>query len=496
MNKYELLETIGEGAYGVVIKARCRESGQLVAIKRFKESDEDELVRKTTLREVKILRSLKEETYVVKLLEAFRRKGRLYLVFEYVGKNLLELLEEHANGIPEPQLRRMVLSMLLSVHACHNNGVIHRDIKPENLLVNTDNTLRLCDFGFARNYTPGAKDLTDYVATRWYRSPELLLGTTDYSLPSDLFAAGCIMAELVDGQPLFPGESEIDQMHLIQKMLGPFTPQQQEAFSRNRSFAGQQLYPGPVETTLERKFSHRLSKPGLHLLKSLLSVDPAKRLTVIEALHHPYFEGLIEELCPQVPPLPTEGKSHTPTPDQRPSTRGAGDGGRRRSASKQSVGSHDASEAMPSIVSRPQSSGLTTQDPLGPTANIRNMGASRAAPTTSTPTYNAPQHSFGAVHRTGSGQRRNQAPLPKPARPPTDPLDQTEAPLSQPLYQAPNRQQPQGSLPRLHGLPPSGNGPAPPHGGVYPTAYNPFLTQSNRRGPSMPPQGGVGPRYM
>jgi cyclin-dependent kinase-like len=420
MNKYELLETIGEGAYGIVIKARNKETGELVAIKRFKESEEDEMVRKTTLREVKILRALKEEQYIVRLNEAFRRKGRLYLVFEYVGKNLHELLEEQPNGVPEKELRRMIFAVLLSMRSCHANGIIHRDIKPENLLVHSvDGTLRLCDFGFARPFTAGMNDLTDYVATRWYRSPELLLGTSDYGLPSDLWAVGCIMAELIDGQPLFPGERELDQMHLIQKLLGNFTDVQNGVFARNTRFAGSALLQiTRTETTLDRKFGKRLSKPGLALLRSLLVIDPAQRLSATEALQHPYFEGLAMELCPQLatslcapaPPVATRPSSVPKA--TTPVDAGAGDHvssqpKRRTSANVNAERDVPVDGSMPAL-GRPQSSGLS-QAPLGQKAmpipepaprDQQPMGGGYGGRTASQPAQNV-------AGRTAQSQLRN-----------------------------------------------------------------------------------------
>lgn len=241
MNKYEVISVVGEGAYGVVLKCRNRESGDHVAIKKFKESEEDDVVRKTTLREVKILRMLRHSN-IVSLREAFRRKGKLYLVFEFVQRNLLEVLEEHPGGIPSEMVRRYVFQLCLAIEYCHRNNVIHRDIKPENLLIGEGNLLKLCDFGFARLMPVAAGGeptaLTDYVATRWYRAPELLLGSVDYSLAVDLWAIGCIMGELTDGNPLFPGDTEIDQLYIIQQCLGPLTSAQMEMFLRNPRFAG------------------------------------------------------------------------------------------------------------------------------------------------------------------------------------------------------------------------------------------------------------------
>lgn len=215
MNKYEILSIVGEGAYGIVYKARNKETQEIIAIKKFKEGDEDEIVKKTTLREVKMLRLLKQQN-IVQLKEAFKRKQRLYLVFEYVEKNLLEILEEKPTGLNPESVRNYIYQLLKAIEYCHRFNVIHRDIKPENLLINPANgDLRLCDFGFARILSPNSKTpLTDYVATRWYRSPELLLGD-NYGKEVDIWAIGCIMGEISDGDPLFPGESEIDQLFCI-----------------------------------------------------------------------------------------------------------------------------------------------------------------------------------------------------------------------------------------------------------------------------------------
>jgi cyclin-dependent kinase-like len=168
MNKYEVLGIVGEGAYGVVLKCRNKETAEIVAIKKFKESDDDEILRKTTLREVKVLRMLRHNN-IVSLKEAFKRKQKLYLVFEYVEKNLLEALEEQPAGLDPELVRLYTFQLVQAIHWCHSNSVIHRDIKPENLLINMrSKTLKLCDFGFARVLSKSSEELTDYVATRYY----------------------------------------------------------------------------------------------------------------------------------------------------------------------------------------------------------------------------------------------------------------------------------------------------------------------------------------
>ncbi len=165
MESFELLGTIGEGTYGVVLKARHKESGQIVAIKKFKESEQDEQVRKTALREVRILRQLRQEN-IVTLIEVFRRKKRLYLVFEYVESTLLEELERRPEGLEPLDVKKIMWQLVRGVDYLHSHQVIHRDVKPENLLLSRSGILKLCDFGFARTLAgPGAR-YTDYVSTR------------------------------------------------------------------------------------------------------------------------------------------------------------------------------------------------------------------------------------------------------------------------------------------------------------------------------------------
>lgn len=298
MNKYEILGTVGEGAYGVVLKCRNKINNEIVAIKKFKESEEDESVRKTTIREVKILKMLRHPN-IVSLKEAFRRKGKLNLVFEYVEKNLLEVLEERPRGLDVDIVRRFVYQLCKSIDFCHQNGIIHRDIKPENLLINPDHSLRLCDFGFSRTVQQGHslsnESLTSYVATRWYRAPELLVGTNRYTTAVDLWAIGCIMGELFSGEALFPGDSEIDQLHIIQEIIGPLIPEHLQLFVNNPRFQGYSFPRGVKPETLRKKYHGIAPKMGIRFMHDIMQMNPRKRMTAAECLQHPYFEGLATE---------------------------------------------------------------------------------------------------------------------------------------------------------------------------------------------------------
>ena len=290
-NKYEVLGVVGEGAYGIVYKCKNKETGKYVAIKKFKEVGDD-LVKKTMKRELKMLQRLHHPN-VVEFQDAFRRKGNLFLVFEFVDKNLLELLQEHPNGLDPNLIRHLIYQLCKSIKYLHEQNIIHRDIKPENLLITDKMESKLCDFGFARLVSETNEKLTDYVATRWYRAPELLLSQGSYGKEVDYWAIGCIMGELVDGNPLFPGENELDQIHCIQKVLGNLTENQEEMFYSNPLFNGKNLLNVTKPETLEKRYYGKFSKKAISFMKGLLALDPKKRLNGNTVFKHAYFEKLV-----------------------------------------------------------------------------------------------------------------------------------------------------------------------------------------------------------
>uniref|UniRef100_A0A8C1JH81 Cyclin-dependent kinase-like 5 n=1 Tax=Cyprinus carpio TaxID=7962 RepID=A0A8C1JH81_CYPCA len=307
MNKFEVLGIVGEGAYGVVLK--CRHKVRYVYAGTCWSNEE---VKETTLRELKMLRTLKQDN-IVELKEAFRRRGKLYLVFEYVEKNMLELLEELPNGAPPDKVRSYICQLIKAIHWCHKNEIVHRDIKPENLLISSNDILKLCDFGFARNLSEGSDaNYTEYVATRWYRSPELLLGAP-YGKAVDMWSVGCILGELSDGQPLFPGESEIDQLFTIQKVLGPLPPEQMKLFYNNPRFAGLRFPSVSHPQTLDRRYLGIINGLMLDLMKNLLCLNPTERFLTEQCLNHPVFQGLRGPERPAAPsPTPPRSSKRKP----------------------------------------------------------------------------------------------------------------------------------------------------------------------------------------
>ena len=302
-NKYEILGIVGEGAYGIVYKCRNKYTNEIVAIKKFKEIHDD-IVKKTMKRELKVLQKLKHEN-IVEFKEAFKNKSKLYLVFEYVEKNLLEVLEQYPNGLDQKIIKILIFQLCKAVNYLHKNNIIHRDIKPENLLISKDFNLKVCDFGFARNFSCNSSSynlnnnsendlkLTEYVATRWYRAPELLIDNGKYGPEIDYWAIGCLMGELIDGNPLFPGENELDQIHCIQKILGNFNKKLNDIFYQNPIFYGKSLLNVIKPQTLEKRYLGKMSKIGIDFLKGLLEIDPNKRLKSEMLFNHPYFKELI-----------------------------------------------------------------------------------------------------------------------------------------------------------------------------------------------------------
>ncbi|XP_039554068.1 cyclin-dependent kinase-like 1 isoform X2 [Passer montanus] len=283
MERYEKLGKVGEGSYGVVFKCRNKDTGQIVAIKKFLESEEDPVIRKIALREIRVLKQLKHPN-LVRLLEVFRRKRRLHLVFEYCEHTVLQELHKHPRGVPEYLVKSITWQTLQAVNFCHKHNCIHRDVKPENILITKHSVIKLCDFGFARILTGPSDYYTDYVATRWYRCPELLVGDTQYGPAVDVWAIGCVFAELLSGLPLWPGRSDADQLYLIRRTLGDLIPRHQQVFSTNQFFSGEPL---------EVKFPN-VSYSALALMKGCLRMDPAERQSCEQLLQHPYFDSFRE----------------------------------------------------------------------------------------------------------------------------------------------------------------------------------------------------------
>nr|XP_043902816.1 serine/threonine-protein kinase MAK isoform X7 [Solea senegalensis] len=285
MNRYTTLRQLGDGTYGSVQMGRSNESGELVAIKRMKRKfySWEECMN---LREVKSLKKLNHAN-VVKLKEVIRENDHLYFVFEYMKENLYQLMKDRRKLFPESVIRNISFQILQGLSFIHKHGFFHRDMKPENVLCMGPELVKIADFGLAREIR-SKPPYTDYVSTRWYRAPEVLLRSSIYSSPIDLWAVGCIMAELYTLRPLFPGNSEVDEIFKICQVLGTVKKMDwpegyQLATAMNFRFP--QCVPTHLKTLIPNA-----SQEAIALMKDMLQWDPKKRPTAVQALRYPYFQ--------------------------------------------------------------------------------------------------------------------------------------------------------------------------------------------------------------
>ncbi|XP_063772769.1 serine/threonine-protein kinase ICK isoform X2 [Pseudophryne corroboree] len=284
MNRYTTFKQLGDGTYGSVLLARSTESGELVAIKKMKRKfySWEECMN---LRELKSLRKL-HHANVIKLKEVIRENDHLYFVFEYMKENLYQLMKDRNKLFPESTIRNIMYQILQGLAFIHKYGFFHRDLKPENLLCMGPELVKIADFGLARE-TRSRPPYTDYVSTRWYRAPEVLLRSTSYNSPIDIWAVGCIMAEIYTLRPLFPGSSEIDTIFKICQVLG--TPKKTDwpegyQLASTMNFRWPQCVPNNLKTLIPNA-----SSDGIQIMRDMLQWDPKKRPTASKALRHPYF---------------------------------------------------------------------------------------------------------------------------------------------------------------------------------------------------------------
>lgn len=285
MEKYETIDSLGEGTFAVVTKARELETGEIVAIKKLKKkySSWQECV---DMREIKSLNKLKNHENIIKLKQMTWLDNILHMVFEYMEKNLYEMITQRQNKkFTEAQIRCIMWQVLQGVAYMHKYGFFHRDLKPENLLVNGE-SVKIADFGLAREIR-SLPPYTDYVSTRWYRAPECILKSTNYSSPVDIWAAGSIMAELYNFKPVFAGNSEKEVLFRMCAVLG--TPNS-TTWQEGMSLAKKVDLKFPVSTGMP--FSQvvpEASKDAVDLMSEMLKWDPYKRGTASSLLQHPFF---------------------------------------------------------------------------------------------------------------------------------------------------------------------------------------------------------------
>mmetsp|Transcript_36739 Transcript_36739/g.57713 ORF Transcript_36739/g.57713 Transcript_36739/m.57713 type:complete len:438 (-) Transcript_36739:139-1452(-) len=298
---YEKLNKIEEGTFGIVFRAKDRQTNEIVALKQVKMEREKEGFPVTSLREFKLLMALNHENVVNVKEIVVGKKNRFFIVMEYLPHDLKALMEVMPSRFSPSEVKCLLLQLLRAIAYLHDQQwVIHRDLKASNILLNNRGILKVADFGLAREYGSPLKEYTSLVVTLWYRSPELLLGCTKYRCEPDMWSVGCIFAELLQHKPLFPGKGEIDQMLKIFKTLGSPTPQIWEGLNDLPNVAKTNFPKQPFNYLRKTFPATFLTESGYDLLNKMLTYDPKKRITAKEALEHPYFT---ESPLPQDPSM-------------------------------------------------------------------------------------------------------------------------------------------------------------------------------------------------
>ncbi|KAJ1965240.1 cyclin-dependent kinase 5 [Dipsacomyces acuminosporus] len=316
MEKYQKIEKLGEGTYGIVYKAQNRETNEVVALKRIRLDNEEEGVPCTAIREISLLKELKHPN-ILGLFDVLHTEKKLTLVFEFMDSDLKKFVDAYGGDLDPLTVKHLLYQLLCGIAYCHRNRVLHRDLKPQNLLINKRGDLKLGDFGLARAFGIPVRSYSHEVVTLWYRAPDVLMGSRQYDTSIDIWSVGCIFAEMVTGRPFFAGTSIDDQILHIFKIMGTpidpqasnaaFPPQPMPGYAPNGTASdgySSRLWPGcsqlpewkpnfPVYSSVALEpLLPKLSAKGIDLLKRLLEYAPERRISAEQALLHPYFDEL------------------------------------------------------------------------------------------------------------------------------------------------------------------------------------------------------------
>ncbi|KXN86581.1 Mitogen-activated protein kinase SLT2/MPK1 [Leucoagaricus sp. SymC.cos] len=306
--RWKMVREMGAGAYGVVISAADEISGETVAIKLVTRVFEKVQLAKRALREITLLRHFTHEniTGLIDVDAITPDFNEIYLFMEPMEADLHQIIKS-GQALTNEHVQYFIYQILRGMKYIHSANVIHRDLKPGNLLVNADCELKICDFGLSRGFDfapdENATHLTEYVATRWYRAPEIMLAFRRYNIAIDVWSIGCILAELLMGKPIFKGKDYVDQLNKILDVLG--SPEERIVKKIGSDKAQAYVRSLPFKKIVPfRKLMPNADPQALELLGKMLTLDPSERVTVGEALEHPwlstYHDPEDEPTCPEI----------------------------------------------------------------------------------------------------------------------------------------------------------------------------------------------------
>eukprot|EP01083_Nonionella_stella_P081987 226172_1 len=295
--KYKVLRAIGHGAYGFVCSAQNTETNEFVAIKKITNLFNNPIETKRAIREVQLLRKLRHEN-ILGLIDLSMNDARtdLYLVAELMDSDLHQIIVSKQQ-LSNDHIQYFIYQILRGLLFIHSANVIHRDLKPSNILVNSNCDIKICDFGLARPVAVDAQVqdhkafMTEYVATRWYRAPEIMLSWRQYSAKIDIWATGCILAELLGRMPLFPGKDYMDQLKRTLNYIGKPNGDEISHIRTERARQWVRNFPPTPRVDWAHLYPNA-HKNSIDLLDQMLQFSPSKRITVQDALKHKYLEQL------------------------------------------------------------------------------------------------------------------------------------------------------------------------------------------------------------
>ncbi|KAA0190979.1 extracellular signal-regulated kinase 2 [Fasciolopsis buskii] len=310
LKHYDIVKRLGKGAYGIVWRAKNKKNGNTVALKKIFDAFRNQTDAQRTFREITFLQAFAGHPNIIRLLNVIKADNNkdIYLVFEHMETDLHNCIKK-GNVLKDVHKKYIFYQLLRAVKYLHSANVIHRDLKPSNILLDSDCLVKVCDFGLTRSLTrlhdgvrgsvesfsdtavnSGDPELTEYVATRWYRAPEILLASSRYTKFVDMWSLGCILGEMLRGKPLFPGSSTINQIERIVSVVDK--PSDEDIASLHSEYGRSILAKAfqkprrPIETFLGAD----VDRNAVDLLKKLLILNPSKRLTVEEAINHSYVK--------------------------------------------------------------------------------------------------------------------------------------------------------------------------------------------------------------